>query len=43
MGLKILAAGLILVGVGMVGVAIVPALVTGILLIIGGIGVIAGY
>lgn len=42
MGLKITAVALILVGLTMVGIA-VPALVTGILLIIGAVGILAGY
>lgn len=43
MGLKILAVGLLILGVSMVGVTAIPALVTGILIIIGAIGVLAGY
>lgn len=42
MGIKILAVGLICLGITMLGLAI-PALVTGILIVIGAIGVLAGY
>jgi hypothetical protein len=43
MGIKILAAGLLILGIGMVGATIVPALVTGIIIIIGAVAVLAGY
>lgn len=44
MGLKITAVGLVLLGIGLVGGSkIIPDLVTGVLLIIGSIGVLAGY
>lgn len=42
MGLKILSVGAILLGVSMMGV-VIPAILIAILLIIGGIGVLAGY
>lgn len=42
MGIKILAVGAILLGISMMGVAI-PSILTALLLIIGGIGVLAGY
>lgn len=44
MGLKILCVGLLLLGIGLVGgVKFIPDLVTGILIIIGSIGIFAGY
>lgn len=43
MGIKVIAGGLLLVGISMVGATIVPALVTGIVLIVGSIIVLAGY
>jgi hypothetical protein len=43
MGLKILAAGLLVLGISMVGGHFIPDLVTGIIIIIGAIGVLAGY
>jgi hypothetical protein len=44
MGIKIVAVGLVLLGIELVGGnKIIPDLVTGILLIIGSIGVLAGY
>ncbi len=42
MGIKILAVGAILLGIHMLGVS-VPALVTGIFLVLGGVGVLAGF
>lgn len=42
MGLKILAVAAGLLGISMVGVAI-PAVVVGILLIVGAVGVLAGF
>lgn len=43
MGMKILAIGLILLGLGFVGVAAIPEIVTGLLIIIGAVGVLANY
>ena len=43
MGLKILAVGLILLAVGMLGLHGIPDIVTGLLILIGSIGVLAGY
>lgn len=43
MGLKILAVGAILLGINLMGATLIPALVVGLLLVIGGIGVLAGY
>jgi len=42
MGLKIFAVGGILLGISMMGVAI-PAILVALLLILGGIGILAGY
>lgn len=42
MGLKILSVGAILLGISMVGVAI-PAILVALLLILGGIGILAGF
>lgn len=42
MGLKILSVGAIFLGVSMMGVAI-PGILIALLLILGGIGVLAGY
>lgn len=38
-----MAVGILLLGISAVGVTVIPVLVTGILLIIGSIGVLAGY
>ncbi len=43
MGIKILAVGLILLAIGLVGFSGIPSVVTGILILIGAIGVLAGY
>jgi hypothetical protein len=43
MGIKIMAAGILVLGISMVASTILPPLVVGILLIIGAIGVLAGY
>lgn len=43
MGLKILAVGAILLGINLMGATIIPTLVIGLLLVIGGIGVLAGF
>lgn len=43
MGIKILAVGLLVLGLQLVGFSTIPDLVTGILIIIGAIGVLAGY
>ncbi len=43
MGLKILAVGLILLGIGLCGTTIIPGIVTGLLIIVGAVGVLTGY
>lgn len=45
MGLKIIAGGLLLLGVGMLGVVNIPyfAIIVGVILIIGGLGVLLGF
>ena len=43
MGLKITAVGLILVALTAIGMSGFPVIVTGIILLIGAIGVLAGY
>lgn len=43
MGLKILAVGLILLALTLLGVRQIPELVTGILILLGSIGVLTGY
>lgn len=43
MGLKILSVGLLIVGIAMVGFTGIPDIVPGILIIIGAIGVLAGF
>lgn len=43
MGIKILAVGLILLAVSLLGIAQIPELVTGVLILIGSIGVLAGF
>lgn len=42
MGIKVACAGLILLGLNMVGMSI-PALVVGMILIVGGVAVLVGY
>lgn len=43
MGLKILAVGLILLAMTILGVPQIPDVVTGVLIIIGSVGVLAGF
>ncbi len=43
MGIKILSVGLILLGASLVGAKFIPDLVTGLLLIIGALGVLFGF
>lgn len=43
MGLKILAVGLLVLGISLVGGHFIPDLVTGLLILIGSIGILAGY
>lgn len=43
MGLKIMSVGVILLAIGLIGVAGIPPLVTGLFLLIGAIGVLASY
>lgn len=43
MGIKILAVGLILFSLGLLGITQIPDLITGLLVLIGSIGILAGY